>query len=214
MDVKIIKTNRKRNGHVSGFIFEARKHVLMLFLFLLLFTGLLLGNFIVNGNEKIYNSIGDIFQSYIDSLDGQTFLRCFLQNAIINAGILFINFIFGLCAVGFPVPLISVLIKGLSIGALSSYLYTSFALKGFGYCMLVVYPVQIIACLILLKTGQDSFKMSISLLKILNERRQNSNEGTEFNQYLLKFIITISISTILSLITAVMTVYITKLFNF
>lgn len=214
MDVKIIRTNRKRRGHVRGFIFEVRKHALMLLMLLLLVTGLLSGNFTVTGNENTFNSIGDLFSSYIDSLSGQTFLRSFFNNAVVNTGLILINFLFGLCAIGFPIPLISVFVKGLSIGALSSYMYSSFALKGFGYCMLVVYPVQIIACLVLLKTGQESFSMSVSILRMLTERRQNNGSETDIRHYLLRFLAIILISLILSMISAVMNIYITRFFNF
>ena len=214
MDVKIIRTNHKRRGHVSGFIFEVRKHTLILLMFLLLFAGLLCGNFAVSGSESIFDSIGELFSSHITSLNRQTFLKSFFYNAVVNVGLVLLNFIFGLCAIGFPVSLVSVFGKGLSIGALSSYMYSSFSLKGFGYCMLVVYPVQIIACLLLLKTGQESFSMSLSLLRILTERQQSNMLQTDIHKYLIRFIAIIIINLIVSVFSALMNIYVTKFFNF
>lgn len=214
MDVKIIRTNHKRRGHVRGFIFEARRHTLVFLLFLLLFAGLLCGNFTVSGNESIYNSTEEFFSEYISSLNGQTFIKNFLNNVVVNMFFVLLNFVFGLCAIGFPVSLISVFIKGMSIGVLSSYMYSAFALKGFTYCLLVVYPVQIIASLILMKTGQESFLMSLKLLRTLTERQQSNSYHTDIQKYLMHFIIIIVINLILSAVSAVMNVYVTKFFNF
>lgn len=214
MDVKIIRTNYKRRGHVSGFIFEARKHTLIILMFLLLFAGLLCGNFLVSGSESISDSVGEIFTSYITSLNRQTFLKSFFCCAAVNIGLVLVNFIFGLCAIGFPVVLVSVFGKGLSIGALSSYMYSTFALKGFGYCMLVIYPIQVIACLLLLKTGQESFEMSLSLLRILTERQKNSMVQTDMQKYLIRFILLFTINLVLSFFSAFLNIYITKFFNF
>lgn len=214
MDVKIIRTKGNRRGHVGGFIFEAKKHILMLMMFVLLFSGLILGNFIVSGNENIYESVRRLFTSYVNSLDGQTFIKYFFQNFVVNGGIILINLLFGLCAVGFPVPLISLLTKGISIGALSSYMYGEFTLKGFGYCMLVIYPVQIISCLILLKMGQESITMSVSILKILTEKKLSTSGETDLRRYMIRFIVLIIFCFFLSAVSSVMSLYVTRLFNF
>ncbi len=214
MDVKILRTNRKRNGHLSGFIFEARKHILMVVMFMILFVGLIMGNFTVAADEGISDSVGNIFSSYINSVGGQTFKKCFLQNLTVNSVMLLINFIFGLCAIGFPVPLMGLFIKGFSLGLLSKYMYESYALKGFGYCVLVIYPVQIAVSMILLKTSQQSVSMSTSLLRILTNRNQSNEKTSEIQKYVAEFFILLVVGAILSCISALLTVYITKYFNF
>ena len=214
MDVKIIRTNPKRSTHVSGFIFEVKKHGLTLAAFVLLVLGLLIGNFTVSGNENIYETVGTLFGKYVDSLDGQTFISFFLRNIAINVGIIFLNLIFGLCAVGFPMSLLTVLVKGISIGALSSYMYSEFALKGFGYCMLIIYPVQIIACLILLKACRESITMSVSIMKILTEKKMTVSGESDIRPYLIRFMLLSVFSVLISAISTVASLYLTKLFNF
>lgn len=214
MDVKIMRTNRKRNNHIGGFIFEVKKHALTFLMFILLFSGLLIGNFTISGNKNIFESVDLLFKAYIDSLDGQTFITFFIREAIISIGIVILNLSLGLCAVGFPISLITILIKGISIGALSTYMYTVFALKGFGYCMLVIYPVQIFSCLILLKVCHESITMSVSVLKILTEKKMTASDKTDIRRYLIRFMILIIFSLLLSGISSVMSLYITRLFGF
>lgn len=213
MDVKIIRTNKRKKGQIIGFIFEARKHTVVFLLFVLFLVGLLCGNFVVSGSKSIFDLIGELFKSHIKSLNGATFLRSFIYNSVVNVGLILFNFIFGLCAIGFPAPIMSVFIKGLGIGALCSYMYSNFSLKGFGYCMLVVYPVQIIASLMLLKSGQESLSMSLSLLRVLTERQQ-SNISQNIHKYLMNFIIIIIVNVFLSAVSVILNFYVTKLFNF
>lgn len=214
MDVKIFRTNPKRKGHISGFIFETRKHTLILVMFIILFSGLITGNFTVMADESVSDSVGDMFSLYIDSVEGLTFRKCFFQNFTVNSVMLLINFIFGLCAVGFPIPLMSLFIKGFSIGLLSKYMYEHYALKGFGYCVLVIYPVQIAISMILIKTSKISVRMSVSLLKTLTNRNKTDENNLEFQRYIAEFLIQLVMCAILSLASVLLTVYITKFFNF
>lgn len=214
MDVKLIRTRKSRNNHITGFIFEAKKHIPMFLMFTIVFSGLISGNIFIKGNADTYNSVRTIFENYISSLSGQTLLSVFLLQIAVNLSGVFLNLIFGLCAIGFPIPCISLFIKGLSIGALSSFMYSEFALKGFGYCMLVFYPVQIIISLILLRSGKDSIDMSFSLLKMLTDRKQKTGETPEIRMYIFRYIFLILLTCVISFVSAVLSVYVVKLFNF
>ncbi len=214
MDVKIIRTKRNRNGHVGGFVFETKKHIVMLCLFLIFFFGLLMGNFFVKGDTDTYETVESLFSEYISSLSGQTILKCFYMHFLVNFVNLLINFIFGFCAIGFPVPLIMALVKGISVGAFSSFMYSEYSLKGFGYCMLIFYPIQIISCLIMMRAGKDSFSLSTDLLRILFEQQQRTDSSTNLKLYLLRFLILFTAMIVLSLVSAVLSIYIVELFNF
>ena len=78
MDVKVIRTRKSRNNHVAGFVFEVKKHILMFLMFIIILSGLLLGNILIKGNQDTYNSVKTIFENYICSLSGQTLLNMFL----------------------------------------------------------------------------------------------------------------------------------------
>lgn len=214
MDVKVIRTRSSRNNRVAGFVFEVKKHILMFMMFIIIFSGLLLGNILIKGNQDTYNSVKTIFENYLSSISGQTLQHMFLIQFAVNFSGIFLNMISGLCAIGFPVPGISLFIKGLSIGALSSFMYSEFALKGFGCCVLVFFPVQILMCLILLRTGKDSFEMSFSLLKTLTDRKQKTGENIDIKLYLFRYTVFSLLTCVISFVSAVLSVYVVKLFNF
>ncbi len=214
MDVKFIRTKRRKIGHVGGFIFEVKKHVMMCVLLLIALTGLLTGNFFVKGNTDVYNTVSELFNTYISTVSGQTLAKSFLLHFTSDFFIFAVSFLFGLCAIGFPVPVLSVLMKSVSIGALSSFLYSEYALKGFGYCMLILYPIQLLNMLILMYFGKESISMSVALLKTLTEQKQKTGEMKSIKVYLLNFLVAILLNTVISFISAVLSVYVVKLFNF
>lgn len=214
MDVKLIKVRRNRNQHVSGFVLQASRHLLMLVLFLILLVGMIAGNFYVKSNEQTYSAVSDIFKNYISTISGQTFIRTFLTQLTVNFTVILLMFVFGLCSIGFPVPVISIIIKGISIGALSAFMYSEYELKGFGFCMLVFYPVQIINSLVLLRAGKESFTMSGSIFRILNERKQNNAQDSNPKKYTMVYIVLGVITIVASLLSAVLSFYIVPLLKF
>lgn len=214
LDVKLIKLRRKRKAYVGGFVVQASRHIVMLVLFVVFFIGLLSGNLIVKSSESTYNNIFRLFNDYILSSTGQTFLKSFFTQSVYNTTIIMIMFVFGLCAIGFPLPILITFAKGISIGALSSFLYTQYTLKGFGFCMLVLYPIQILHCLILLRAGKECFNMSINLVRYITGNKQKNDENYSLKMYILRFAILLVSVVIISLISTAMTNYINPLFNF
>ncbi len=214
MDVKFLKVNKRHRGQIGGFVVQAREHVLTLVMFIIMLIGLIFGNFLVKGNESTYETVKGLFENYLSDLDGQTLMSQFLSQSLVNLTFLLLCFVFGLCAIGFPISIITNLVKGISIGALSSFMYSEYTLKGFGYCMLIFYPVQLILSLAMLKTGRESFSMSVSIFKtVTNLSRRQGNEEN-FKMYLVKFLILLIINLLMSFISALLSVYAVKFFNF
>ncbi len=214
MDVKIYRNTRRNSGHVGGFIFEIKKHVLTIILYVIVFVGLILGNFVIKETPDVFAIVKSIFESFVLSVSGQTLFRSFIVQFTANVSVILLNFVFGLCAIGFPMPFFASFLKGISIGALSSFLYSEHGLSGFGFCMLVFFPVQLITTLILIFSGKESVRMSLRLLKILTEQNLKAGERYELKKYIFQFVLWIVITVIISFVSAVLNVYVVRLFDF
>lgn len=214
MDVKIYRNRRSKNGHVGGFILEVKKHILIVIFYFTAISGLFLGSYIVKELPEIFSVVKSTFENFCSSVEDQTLLKNFTLQLVVNVGLLLTNFIFGLCAIGFPIPFLTVFMKGIGIGTLSSFLYAEHRLSGFGFCMLVFYPVQLIITLVLIFFGKESTKMSVQLLKSVTEQNIKQNERHEIKKYAMQFILCLLIVMIVSFISAVLNVYVVKLFDF
>ncbi len=214
MDIKFYKLHKAKNNHLGGFVVQASKHIKILILFVILVTGMIIGNFLLKINDNTYIITKNIFSEYTLSLTERTLLQHFLNQCTINISMLFIYFISGLCAIGFPTPIIFTLLKGISIGALSTFLYSEYTLKGFVYCILILYPIQIVLNLIILKAGKESLTMSKNIFKILTEQKQKSEDNNYFKIYLLHYLVLVSVTILISLICSLLSIYIVPLFKF
>ncbi len=214
MDVKIYRNTYRKNGHVGGFILEVKNHILTVTLYVVVFIGLVSGSFLIKELPELLQNVKSIFENYISSVSGQTLLKNFVVQLMVNLSVILLNFVFGLCVIGFPIPFFIVLIKGISIGVLSAFLYTEYALNGFGFCMLVFFPVQLITTLVLIFCGKESVRMSIGLLKTLTEQNFRTGERYEIKKYMLQSVFCVLITVGISFISAVLNVYVIRLFNF
>lgn len=214
LDVKLIKIRKNRNRQTRGFIVQANKQIIIIVLFVVFFLGLILGHTFFKSSSYLQNTVNVLFSDYIEEIISKPFIKVLTKEIIFSIMLLLITFIIGLCAVGFPFSVFLLLIKGLSIGALSSCIYTVHGIKGFGFCMLVFYPIQILNCLILLRAGKESFEMSMSILRYITTGRLKVGENADFRVYLIKFLTLTAISSMISLLSAVLLEYITPLLNF
>ena len=214
LDVKLIKTKTRRRRQAGGFILQANKHIILFVLLIVFMLGLFLGHTFVRNNFELNDAIKMSFSDYINDISVQPFVKIMLSQILINAVVLLATFVFGLCAVGFPLPIITLLVKGLGIGGLSSYIYSAYGLKGFGFCMLIFYPIQIVICIVLLRSGKASFEMSMNILKYISIGRLKTGEYVDFKIYFISYSIYLIAITAISLISTVLLKYLLPLFNF
>ena len=113
MDVKIYKKKiRRSNFRTGGFVLEVKKHSCTIVLYLLVLGGLISGSIIAKESSALFNLVENIFESFITKNPGQTLLENFTTQLILNSCVLLLNFIFGLCAIGFPIPFLLSFTKG------------------------------------------------------------------------------------------------------
>lgn len=214
MKIKLINFNHKNNKYFGGFIVQTSRHIQILLLFFVVFIGLLTGSFFVKADQSTYLSVSGIFDNYITFTSDFTFARYLILQIVYNLGIVLLNFIFGLCAVGFPVPVIFCLIKGISIGALSAFLYSEYAFSGFVYCLLILYPMQIFNTVVLLWSGKESMVMSGDILKQLLDKRQKNNQICDMKMYIIRYLIFAVLTVSTALVSTVLSMYVVPMFNF
>lgn len=214
LDVKLIKLKKQNKRHAGGFILEANKHLMMIILFLVFFLGLILGHTFIKHNTELPEMLDELFSDFIAQNSALPFYKILTSQLLANILLLFLLFIFGMCAVGFPLPFIVSVLKGVSIGSLSSYIYGQYNLKGFGFCMLVFYPIQIMICLVLLRAGKENIEMSMYILKYISTGRLKTGESTDIKIYFTRYVIYLVVTVIITLASAVLSKYITPYFNF
>lgn len=157
--------NAAAKEYGNGVITSLKKNRRILIMMLLFAAGMIIGALsLKKADSYLSGAFSDMFSVYIRSKSGQSLGMNFINSLAVNAAFMLAAFVFGLCAVGLPLICILPIIRGVGIGMLSGYLYSNFALRGLGYCVLVIYPglIPAIFALLLACSAGINFHMKCS----------------------------------------------------
>jgi len=212
MDVNLRKFKRK-GERVGGFIVQAYKHSSVIMLFIFFLCGLIFGSVLLRTGNVTADVIVSAFKNYNGVIVSNSFTQNFINLLFSNGAFLFFTYIFGLCAIGAPIICAVPFIKGVGIGVVSAYLYKTYELSGFGYCMLVYYPAQLINMFTILLCSNESYKMSKDIYN--NIKSSNVFQGeNELKLYHVRYIFFMLLYLFSSLIGSLLNTYLSSIFTF
>jgi hypothetical protein len=189
---------------------EEWKLVTLIALFL---SGMIIGSSAVNSiNNEVNSRFVTLFSDYITMRSTQSIFDTFTNSLFVNLIYLGISFTAGLCAIGLPLIALSPFAKGVGIGMIAGYLYSSYAMTGAGFCLLIIFPGAIVATAALLFGCNESFVMSHELFNIVQGRAPN-NYGNLIKKYSARYGILLILSVAASVIETLLTVTFVGKFN-
>lgn len=162
------------------------------FLLFLLIIGLITGASIVKSDINFIKNITEIFKNYSFARKGQSFADNFADSFAINFIFMVMNIFFGFSVIGFPFLMLLPMLKGLGIGAMCGYLYSSFGFSGVGYSLLMIFPCSAVSSIALIYACNDSCEYSRNAWqKSLKGRGQY--EKNETRVYLIRQLVFLAI---------------------
>lgn len=143
------------------------------------------------------NAIFNLLSSQKEIKATQTFLDCFL-NSITTYSIYFgATFLFGMCALGLPVLILTPFIYGLQIGYQVMYFYTEYQVKGVGYTALIVAPIAIAFGIVLIFALNEALRMSWDIFSAIQDGTRPRITINVFIKRFMVFAFAIVMSTLL-----------------
>ena len=181
--------NATAKEYGNGVITSLKKNRRILIMMLLFAAGMIIGAVsLKRADSYLSGAFSDMFSVYIRSKGSQSLGMNFINSLAVNAAFMLAVFVFGLCAVGLPLICILPIIRGVGIGMLSGYLYSNFALRGLGYCVLVIYPGLIPSIFALLLACSAGINSSYEMLLSLPSAKAQRGEGS-IKIYCMRFLI-------------------------
>ena len=192
--------NATAKEYGNGVITSLKKNRRILIMMLLFAAGMIIGAVsLKRADSYLSGAFSDMFSVYIRSKGSQSLGMNFINSLAVNAAFMLAVFVFGLCAVGLPLICILPIIRGVGIGMQSGYLYSNFALRGLGYCVLVIYPGLIPSIFALLLACSAGINSSYEMLLSLSSAKAQRGEGS-IKIYCMRFLI-ICILIVLAAVT-------------
>lgn len=187
------------NGKSLKKIFENSRVFLITAMFVF---GSIAGSAIIESDTIITERISLLFDTYSSIRAEQGIINNFFNSFAINGLFIIVNIFLGFSLIGCPFLTVLPVLKGLGIGAVCGYLYSSFKLTGFGYSVLMIYPGAIVSVFAFIVACNDSFEYSRNAyLKAIKGRGQLEKDETRV--YLTRQLVFLGISAVSSCIDAV-----------
>ena len=191
---------------------------ILLFNFIIFTIGLTLGtlfiNFITNADKTLLIEQLETYLSNVNKLSSDVYgLNLFIDNIINNGTQLLIIFVLGISMIGVLAVIFILFFKGFMLGATLSAFLLKYKLKGILGAFLYVFPCYVLNIFIYIFLCYFAVKSCIKFLKAFF-KKDRLDFKCFLGKYLLSFIISISLITIISLIDAYLTPYLLKIFTF
>lgn len=179
------KPSRIHRYYRSSGSFGEKRHEIALFL--LFIVGLVIGTITIRkSSSALLERLLSLFQDYCIVKSTQSIGVNFCSAVFRHILLLCTVFCTGLCAVGVPFIYLFPLLYGCGVGVIGAYLYKAYALKGIGYCALILYPGRVIMIGALVYACTAAACMSGSLMQTaLKKESANSMEMHTYNKKLL-----------------------------
>lgn len=189
------------NGKALKKVFENSKIFVLSAIFA---VGIIIGAATINGDSSVVTKAADIAENFIASRAQQGITDNFLNSIFINIGLMFVNLFLAFSLIGYPFIIWLPFIRGMGIGIITGYLYSSYKITGLGYCILTVYPAAIVSTVAFILACNDSCDYSKNAFsKAIGGRGQFEKDETKI--FLIRQAILTGVCVLSSIVDAVFT---------
>lgn len=197
-------------GRIKMVLREEWKLVTLISIFM---AGMIIGAISAKHTDNDINArLVTMFSDFAMIRHTQSIFETFCNSFAVYFAFLFVAFASGLCAIGIPIIATIPLIRGIGIGMVSGYLYSTYALSGAGYCIVVLFPGAIISTAAMLLGCNESFVMSRELINLLNGKSLFQHDNI-LKKYSVRYILLLGFILLASLIDTLMTILFAERFN-
>ncbi len=159
--------------------------------FTLFVCGLIIGVSIVKkGDSEFIDFFSKLMHNNISAKNDSSWFRCFCGDFLWLFLLVFVDFICGLCGVGFPfIWLIPVCFGGFT-GMVLSLFFINYGMTGLGYCALINVPGYAITAATLVKCCCESTKISNEIFFfIIGGNKNEGNKEPLLKDYVINYIL-------------------------
>lgn len=197
------------NGKSIKKLFENSKIYMLVFLFS---AGIITGAVSINIDAIITEKLNLLIESYTIMKNGQGIVENFCNSLTINGVFLIFNILFGFSLIGYPFIIWLPFLRGMGIGTVCGYLYSTYRLRGLGYSVLIIYPSAAVSAFAFILACCDSIDYSKNAyMKSIKGRGQFEKDETKI--YIIRQVVFLGITVLSSFIDSLFTTSFSRLFE-
>ncbi len=187
---------------------------IFILLCIIFIVGIFIGAFIFEKNDALVEISKNVFENSIKLHKTNSWFSVLTSSFFKYLIILILYFLTGTSMFGVAIIPFVTAWQGIAFGNLSSYLYSTYTLKGIAFNAIILVPPAIIFTVCSFFAARESVNFSIVLAKLSFPKSRPANIYTDFKKFCGKFLIFISISLLSSITDLILNSFFLKFFDF
>ena len=171
---------------------------------LLMFLGVLVGIITYDSNNETKNIASKMLEDFIKHHSSASFIKILMSSFMTVLLFLLVLFASGTSMLGVVLAPLFISFLGFRYGCLSSYLYSSYAIKGIAFCAVLIIPPAVIYTIALMFAARYSMEFSCELAKLTFPKYGVSNLCDSFKVYSGKNLVIVFALLLSSVLDAVL----------
>lgn len=165
-----------------------KKNYLSLILTLFYIFGLAFGIFSYKNSDSIMEYSTDYLLKFCELRTESGFLKILFNSLFSSVTYIAFLFIAGGAILGFVLVPFLISVKGFSLGCITAYIYSEYALKGVAFNAVMIMPWAVILVIAMILAGRESIKFSFKLTGLTIPTNRPANLFNVFKLYCGKYI--------------------------
>ncbi|MBQ8016029.1 MAG: stage II sporulation protein M [Clostridia bacterium] len=175
-------------------------------------AGIIIGAISIHKDSLIIEKLTSLIDSYAILKAGQGITANFCNSLTVNAIFAAFNLFLGFSLIGYPLIIWLPFLRGLGIGGVCGYLYSTYRLTGLAYSLLIIYPGAIVSTFAFMLACNDSCEYSKNAyLKSISGRGQF--EKNETKVFIIREALFFAVSGVSAIIDALFSAGFSRFFD-
>ncbi len=180
-----------------------------------LLIGMVVGALLAQNPDHVTkNGVSSIIMGYSAERSNQPFLQTVFSSIQSVLPFYLVIFFSGVFALGALLVPLTLLFRGLGLGLITGYLYSSYGFQGFFYSLLLVLPFAFLSAFFLIVLARDSIRLSVRLAGALAPSGKGEALWPGFRIYCMRAGALFLMLCAASLLDSLFTVIFSGLFSF
>lgn len=176
-------------------------------------AGIIIGASTVKSDLFVVEKLVSLIDSYTLLKSGQGIIYNFCNSLSISGLFIGAGLFLGFSLIGYPFIMWLPLLRGMGLGVVCGYLYSTYKLIGLGYSLLIIYPGAIVSTFAFILVCNDSCEYSKNAYaKAIQGRGQFEKDETRV--YLMRQLVFLGITAVSAIIDAVFSSAFSRFFDF
>ena len=191
-----------------------KRNYFLITAFLLFVIGIILGVFLFEKNSTLSDFAKNYMTDFINSRTDISFWGILFSSFLNSLAQLFLLFLLGASLFGVVTVPAAIIFKGFIQGLATAYLYSSYALKGVAFNVIVYIPSTLLFIIILMVCAKESIRFSLKISSLMLSKTMPLNLSFEFKDYCIKFLVFCVFTLFSAIIDAVIGATLITTFSF